>query len=153
MTTRNNSPPKANFTHCALHVRDVEASIAFYRRYCGFEVLLSHGKDAERVVWIGQPDAPAQFVFVLVPGGEGQERPRGDMTHYGFAVSERDEIDRIAEMARQEGCLRWEPKEFKPPVGYLCGVEDPDGYVIEFSFGQPLGPGTSYHFESQETGS
>jgi hypothetical protein len=25
-------------------------------------------------------------------------------------------------------------------TGYLCAVKDPTGYVIEFSYGQPLGP-------------
>jgi len=29
----------------------------------------------------------------------------------------------------------------KPPVSYLCTLHDPDGYVVEFSFGQTLGPG------------
>jgi lactoylglutathione lyase len=26
------------------------------------------------------------------------------------------------------------------PTGYLCGVKDTTGYIIEFSYGQPLGP-------------
>jgi hypothetical protein len=26
-------------------------------------------------------------------------------------------------------------------VGYCCGVRDPDGRFVEFSHGQPLGPG------------
>ncbi|MCX4198148.1 sugar phosphate nucleotidyltransferase [Methylobacterium organophilum] len=27
------------------------------------------------------------------------------------------------------------------PVGYYCGVRDPAGNYVEFSYGQPLGPG------------
>jgi hypothetical protein len=27
------------------------------------------------------------------------------------------------------------------PAGTYCGVSDPDGNAVEFSFGQPLGPG------------
>ncbi|MCZ6873564.1 MAG: VOC family protein, partial [bacterium] len=27
--------------------------------------------------------------------------------------------------------------------GYYCGVRDPDGNMVEFSYGQPLGPGAS----------
>jgi hypothetical protein len=63
------------------------------------------------------------------------------MTHYGFAVGSRAEVDAFAERARGDGCLYWEPREFAPPTGYLCGVTDPSGYVVEFSYGQPLGPG------------
>ena len=49
--------------------------------------------------------------------------------------------DRERKRAEEEGCLHWAPKEFRPPTGYLCAVTDPTGYVIEFSYGQPLGPG------------
>jgi catechol 2,3-dioxygenase-like lactoylglutathione lyase family enzyme len=48
-------------------------------------------------------------------------------------------VDAIAELGRREGRLFWEPQEFPPPTGYLCAVRDPSGYIIEFSFGQPLG--------------
>ena len=60
-------------------------------------------------------------------------------THYGFAVSSRAEVDAVAERGRREGRLSWEPQDFPPPTGYLCAVRDPSGYVIEFSYGQPLG--------------
>lgn len=130
------------FTHCALHVQDVDASIDFYSRYCGMTVVHSHGSSAkERTVWIAEAGRESEIVLVLVSGGNQQERAEGDMTHYGFAVTSRQEIDEIAERAREDGCLFWEPRDLPPPVGYLCAVEDPDGYVIEFSYGQPLGPG------------
>jgi hypothetical protein len=32
--------------------------------------------------------------------------------------------------------LAWEAGDNPAPVGYLCAVSDPDGNVIEFSFGQ-----------------
>ncbi|MGB6346819.1 MAG: VOC family protein, partial [Methyloceanibacter sp.] len=63
-----------------------------------------------------------------------------DMTHYGFAVASRAELEAIAKRGRRDGCLHWEPQEFPPPTGYLCAVTDPSGHVIEFSYGQPLGP-------------
>lgn len=128
------------FTHCALHVRDLEASIAFYARYCGMRVVHEHGT-RERTVWMAAQGQERSFVLVLVSGGRGHPQARDDMTHYGFAVATREEIDAIAARARAEGCLFWEPMELPPPVGYLCGITDPDGYVVEFSFGQPLGPG------------
>ena len=127
-------------THCALHVHDLAESIAFYERYCGMRVVREHGRK-EPTVWMAAKGQERQFVLVLVSGGERRRQSRNDMTHYGFAVAAREDIDRIAERAREEGRLFWEPMELPPPVGYLCGVEDPNGYVVEFSYGQPLGPG------------
>lgn len=132
----------AAFTHCALHVRNLEESIAFYARYCGMRVVHAHGDPPERqTVWLAEEGREREFVLVLVPGGGQRDPDPDDMTHYGFAVAARQDIDRIAERARTDGCLHWEPMELPPPVGYLCAVRDPTGYVIEFSYGQPLGPG------------
>ena len=63
------------------------------------------------------------------------------MTHLGFALESRQAVDQIAALGEARGNLYWEPRELPPPVGYLCALQDPDGYVVEFSFGQPLGPG------------
>jgi len=41
------------------------------------------------------------------------------------------------------GCLLWAPREEPYPVGYYCGLRDPDGNAVEFSYGQPLGPGAT----------
>ncbi len=134
---------KPAFTHCALHVSDIDASIAFYGRFCGLQVVHAHGDPAERTVWMAEEGRQAAFVLVLVSGGRGQTRRDGDMTHYGFAVERRADVDALAEKARAAGCLYWEPQELPYPVGYLCALKDPDGYIVEFSHGQPLGPGAA----------
>jgi catechol 2,3-dioxygenase-like lactoylglutathione lyase family enzyme len=131
---------KPAFTHCALHVSDLDTSIAFYRSYCGMEIVKEHGEGAGRVAWLATPGEEANFVLVLLGGGPMHEQEKDDMTHYGFGVATREDIDAIAERAGQDGCLHWEPRDYAPPTGYLCAVEDPTGYIIEFSYGQPLGP-------------
>ena len=128
------------FTHCALHVRDLDRSIAFYRLYCGLALVNAHGKGMSRTVWLASPGEESNFVLVLLGGGPAHEQDKDDMTHYGFGVPAREDVDRIAERARKEGILHWEPRDYAPPTGYLCAVKDPSGYVIEFSHGQPLGP-------------
>jgi catechol 2,3-dioxygenase-like lactoylglutathione lyase family enzyme len=139
---RGSAPIKASLTHCALHVADIDASIAFYRDFCGLKVVHSHGEEPSgRTVWMAEEGREQVFVLVLIAGGRGHVQPEGDMTHYGFAVQRREDIDRIAEAARAAGRLFWEPMELPYPVGYLCALSDPDGYVVEFSYGQPLGPG------------
>lgn len=131
---------KPAFTHCALHVRDLDTSIDFYRDYCGLEVVKEHGEGDGRVVWLATPGEEQNFVLVLLGGGSAHDQDKDDMTHYGFGVARRDDIDAITERARQDGCLHWEPRDYAPPTGYLCGVKDPTGYIVEFSYGQPLGP-------------
>jgi catechol 2,3-dioxygenase-like lactoylglutathione lyase family enzyme len=128
------------FTHCALHVCDLDKSIDFYRSYCGLEIVKEHGEGDSRVVWLASPGEKENFVLGLLGGGPARTQDKGDMTHYGFGVARREDVDQIAERARNEGCLHWEPRDYAPPTGYLCGVRDPTGYVIEFSYGQPLGP-------------
>lgn len=131
------------FTHVALHVRDLDACIAFYRRFCGLVPVHERGGGApgERVVWLAQPGRETEFIFVLMPGGPGRAQAEHDYTHFGFALESRGAVDEIASLAEADGCLIWPPRQEPYPVGYYCGVTDPDGNRVEFSYGQPLGPG------------
>ncbi len=116
-----------NLTHLALHVRDPEACIAFYRDFCAMGVV--HERDdgaGGRVVWLAEP---------------GRDQGAGDYSHFGFAVDSAAAVDAIAARAEAAGCLVWSPRAEPYPVGYYCGLRDPDGNFVEFSFGQPLGPG------------
>lgn len=127
------------FTHCAMQVADLDRSIDFYARYCRMRIVKEHGEGTSRVVWLGC-EGQHGFVLVLLGGGRVRAQDPDDMTHYGFGVSAREDVDRIATRAKRDGCLFWEPRDYAPPTGYLCGVKDPTGYIIEFSYGQPLGP-------------
>jgi catechol 2,3-dioxygenase-like lactoylglutathione lyase family enzyme len=134
---------KPAFTHCALHVQDMDDTIAFYERFCGLKVVRRHGEGPnDEAAWLAEEGHETLFVLVLVSGGNRQTRADSDITHYGFSVETRDEVDKIAKEAALAGWLYKEPRQLPPPVGYLCFLEDPDGYIVEFSFGQPLGTGT-----------
>ena len=128
-------------THTALHVRDLDACIDFYRAFCGMHVVHERTDGNRRVVWMAEPGREKEFIFVLVPGGVGRNQVATDYSHFGFALESRAAVDAIAERARAAGYLVWEPREEPYPVGYYCGVRDPDGHMVEFSYGQPLGPG------------
>lgn len=134
---------KPAFTHCALHVRDLALSAAFYRDYCGLKIVGEHGDGPnDHAIWMSEEGRERDFVFVLLLGGKLHEQAREDLSHFGFALASRAAVDAIAERGRAAACLAWEPKDFPYPVGYRCALRDPDGFVIEFSYGQPLGPGT-----------
>ena len=81
------------------------------------------------------------FIFVLISGGPGRDQGERDFSHFGFALESRVEVDAIADKATAAACLAWPPRDEPYPVGYYCGLRDPDGNFVEFSYGQPLGPG------------
>jgi catechol 2,3-dioxygenase-like lactoylglutathione lyase family enzyme len=132
---------RPTLTHTALHVCDLDACIDFYRAFCGMQVVHERTDGNRRVVWMAEPGREKEFIFVLVPGGTGRNQAATDYSHFGFALESRTAVDAIAEQARAAGYLVWEPREEPYPVGYYCGVRDPDGHMVEFSYGQPLGPG------------
>ncbi len=133
-------------THIALHVEDIDACIAFYRDFCGMQITHereAHKGDAnqQRIVWMAEPGREREFIFVMMNGGRNIELPDNDYRHFGFALDSKAAVDAIAERAKGAGCLVWEPRQEPYPVGYYCGLRDPGGNYVEFSYGQPLGPG------------
>jgi catechol 2,3-dioxygenase-like lactoylglutathione lyase family enzyme len=132
-------------THLALHVRQLDESVAFYERHCGMRCIHRRpgGAGGQAVAWLAEPGREREFVLVFISGGPSRSSDGADYSHLGFALDSRGAVDEIAQRARGAGCLAWEPREEPWPVGYYCGVHDPDGNVVEFSYGQPLGPGAA----------
>ncbi|MEQ0722391.1 VOC family protein [Stutzerimonas stutzeri] len=118
---------RPTLTHLALHVPDLDACIAFYTRFCGMRVFHERPGKGSRIVWMAEPGKEREFIFVIMPGGMDRSLAENDYSHFGFAMA--------------SGCLIWEPRDEPYPVGYYCGVRDPAGNYVEFSYGQPLGPG------------
>ena len=134
-------------THIALHVSDIDACIEFYSGFCGMAVVHQRIAGAQRIVWMAEPERERDFIFVMMEGGENLSLPDNDYRHFGFAMDSREAVDNIADEARIKGCLVWPPREEAFPVGYYCGLRDPNGNYVEFSYGQPLGPG-AFNFDS-----
>jgi catechol 2,3-dioxygenase-like lactoylglutathione lyase family enzyme len=132
---------RPTLTHLALHVPDLDACIAFYAQFCGMHVFHERAGKGSRIVWMAEPGKEREFIFVIMPGGQDRKLADNDYSHFGFALQSREAVDAIAVRARQAGCLIWEPRDEPYPVGYYCGVRDPAGNYVEFSYGQPLGPG------------
>ncbi len=129
-------------THLALHVRDIAACVAFYEEFCRMLVVHERSDPAGgRVVWLAEAGRETDFIFVLISGGPGRDQGERDFSHFGFALESRADVDAIADKATAAACLAWPPRDEPYPVGYYCGLRDPDGNFVEFSYGQPLGPG------------
>ena len=132
---------KPILTHIAIQVRSLDDSIGFYREFCGLHVVHDRGSGGGRVVWLASPGDEDRFIYVLMEGTHRPPQAEKDYSHLGFALASRQEVDDIARRAKAAGCLVWAPRDEPYPVGYYCGLKDPDGYFVEFSYGQPLGPG------------
>lgn len=100
------------------------------------------GKGSQ-IVWMAEPGRESDFIFVIMPGGEPRQLAANDYSHFGFALQSREEVDAMVAKAEAAGCLLWAQRNEPYPVGYYCGVRDPAGHHIEFSYGQPLGPGAT----------
>ncbi len=141
---------RPTLTHIAIQVPDVEACIAFYRDFCDLEVI---HRRAGGVAWLAEPGKESEFVFVLLPGGGGRDQAGDVWDHLGFACASKAEVDDVAARGRDAGCLVWEPRQDDYPVGYYCALATPDGTVVEFSYGQPLGPGAPATAKRRHRGS
>jgi catechol 2,3-dioxygenase-like lactoylglutathione lyase family enzyme len=154
MTTVD-APPVSLLTHIALPVRSLADMLAFYERYTTMKVI--HQRvDPEtnlRTAWLANErditEHGARFVIVLIEGqvprnvvGDEIQEHYGFLTsfsHLGISLDSRDDVDRVAAMAKEEGCLVLGPMYRNEVVGYICLIRDPDGNNVEFSVEQVLG--------------
>jgi catechol 2,3-dioxygenase-like lactoylglutathione lyase family enzyme len=119
-------------THVALPATNLQASVEFYRKYAGMQVVFRH----EGTVWLSDRTRPFVIVLLEVPKVEHPLLPLG---HLGVGCPNREEIDRLSEMAQREGCLASPAKDFGGHIGYRAFIRDLDGHTLEVAFGQEVG--------------
>jgi lactoylglutathione lyase len=149
------TPPPSLLTHIALPVRDLAATLAFYEKFTSLANIHERFDPITnmRTAWLAnerdvEESEVARFVIVLIEGklptaitGDIEEE-YGFLTsisHLGISCNTREEVDHIAEMAREEGNLLLGPMYRNEIVGYICIITDPDGNNVEFSVEQVLG--------------
>jgi catechol 2,3-dioxygenase-like lactoylglutathione lyase family enzyme len=127
------------FTHVALLVSDVDKIADFYIKYCGLKVLNRRmdPNTGYRGIWLGHD---TKFVIVAF---ESEKKPMQSLvkplSHLGFSLGSKEEVDKIAEAGKKEGLLNYGPIYMDPEIGYICEILDPERNSVEFSFGQKLG--------------
>src|SRR6056297_951113 len=137
-------PTTPRWTHMALRVTDIRATIDWYLEFTDVQVLDQREDEAGYGAWLGHPDS-GEFPFVLVLA---QFHPHTDpfagspiaklapFNHIGIEVPVKQDVDDIAARAADAGCLAMPAKLMPPPIGYICMLEDPDGNLVEFSYDQ-----------------
>lgn len=123
------------FTHIALPATDLDATIAFYREFAGFKCVSDRTSSGVRVIWLSDGTRPFVIVFVQT---EKVDRPLGPFAHLGVAIKSREEVDRLASLARERGVPCEGPEDHGPPIGYWAFLKDPDGHTLELAYGQDV---------------
>ena len=124
------------WTHITISVSDLSCSIDFYTSLCGLSIVRDRRLEGRHNVWLGPTTPPGEdpaFVLVMV---QGQVTNRLD--HFGFQCGTRDELEELAAEAKQRDILVEPPTHVGGIVGYFMMVRDPDGHLVEFTYGQPL---------------
>ena len=124
------------WTHITINCADLDRSLAFYTKLCGLTIVRDRRLEGRHNVWLGPPTNAGEdplFALVIV-----QSEIKFRLDHFGFQCDSREEIDQIAAHARARDILVEPPTDLGGIVGYFTTVRDPDGHLVEFTFGQPL---------------
>jgi len=124
------------WTHVTMTVSNIERSIAFYTSFCEFSVLRDRRQEGGGTVWLGPKPTPGQKPTFLLVIGEGEVSSRLD--HLGFQCDLKEQVDEVAEKGRELGILVEPPTDGGGVVGYFTVLRDPDGHLVEFTYGQPI---------------
>lgn len=137
-------PPKARWTHIALRVKDMDATVDWYTEFTPLEVLERREDSQGYGAWLGMSDsADSPFLLVVAQFFEETDpfsfAPRAVLApfaHLGIELTTKDDVDVMAERGREADCLSMEPTMLPAPIGYVCMLTDPDGNTVEFSWDQ-----------------
>jgi catechol 2,3-dioxygenase-like lactoylglutathione lyase family enzyme len=96
------------------------------------------------VAWVTTcaADVPPDFAIVLICdtgnalGYGAPQVPIGPLSHLGFSLDSRAEVDAVAARAQAAGVLQQAAGYVNEVVAYICMLRDPDGHSVEFSHGQ-----------------
>jgi catechol 2,3-dioxygenase-like lactoylglutathione lyase family enzyme len=137
-------PTSPRWTHIALRVADVDATIDWYQRFTPLSLLERREDEDGFGAWLGHPE-PTDRPFILVvaqffPGHDPfAAHPIAKLApfnHIGIELPSKDDVDAIASRGGAAGCLVMEPRQMPDPIGYICMLSDPDGNLVEYSFDQ-----------------
>lgn len=124
------------WTHITITVSNLGQSIEFYTSYCKLSMLRDRRLEGGGTVWLGPDPGPDKQPIFLLVLGEGDVTSR--MDHLGFQCELKEQVDQIAEQGRQLGILAVPPTDAGGTVGYFTILRDPDGHLVEFTYGQPI---------------
>lgn len=143
-STYDIGPTEARWTHMALRVDDIDATIEFYTSMTPMVLIEKRQDDMGFGAWLGMPGATnnpfilvvAQFLEGCDPFADAPKEVLAPFAHIGVELPAKQDIDEMAARAAAAGCLAMPATQMPPPIGYICMVSDPDGNMVEFSWDQ-----------------
>jgi catechol 2,3-dioxygenase-like lactoylglutathione lyase family enzyme len=137
-------PSEARWTHVALRVDDIDATIDFYTSMTPLELIDRRQDDNGFGAWLGMPEATnnpfilvvAQFLPGCDPYEDAPKEVLAPFAHLGMELPTQQAVDDVAARAAAAGRLAMPATMMPAPIGYICMVRDPDGNMIEFSWDQ-----------------
>ncbi len=137
-------PTEARWTHIALRVADIDATIAWFTEFTPMALIDKREDDMGYGAWLGmEGETNNPFILVLAQFFDGKdpfaEAPRATLApfaHFGIELPTKEAVDQIAAKAEAAGCLGMPPTMMPAPIGYITMLRDPDGNMVEFSWDQ-----------------
>ena len=143
-TTYSLRPTTARWTHMALRVADIDATIDWYLAHTPLELLDRRSDDDGFGAWLGHPDSSANpFILVIAQFLPGKDpfapapiAKLAPFNHIGIELPNKEDVDAMAARGEAEGCLAFPARMMPAPIGYICMLQDPDGNLVEYSYDQ-----------------
>ena len=137
-------PTEARWTHVALRVNDIDATIDWYTSMTPMVLIDRREDEMGYGAWLGMPGATSNpFILVIAqffpetdPFKDAPKAVLAPFAHLGVEVPTKADVDAIAARAEAAGCLAMPSRMMPPPIGYICMLRDPDGNMVEFSWDQ-----------------
>jgi catechol-2,3-dioxygenase len=125
--------PVQRLNHAVLHVRDVDASVAFYSSALGFRVVAGIPGRAAFLQAEGSSNDHDLGLFATGPGAGASGAGRGTvgLYHLAWEVDTLGELQRIAGVLREHGALSGASDHGSTKALY---AHDPDGLEFEVSW-------------------
>ena len=124
------------WTHITITVSNIDRSIDFYTTVCNLTVVRDRRREGGGTVWLGPETSPGTNPLFLLVLGQGEVKSK--MDHLGFQCELREQVDQIAQKGKDLGILVEPPTDAGGVVGYFTMIKDPDGHLVEFTYGQPI---------------
>ena len=136
-------PTKAQWTHVALRVTDIDKTVDWYTTFTPLEVLARREDEDGFGAWLGHPNPDNPFLLVVAqflpdsdPFAGATTATLTPFSHLGIELPTKEDVDEVAAKGEAAGCLGMPARQMPDPIGYICMLTDPDGNMIEFSYDQ-----------------
>ncbi len=137
-------PAEPRWTHIALRVVDIDATIAWYTEFTPLTLIDRREDETGYGAWLGMPEKTNNpFILVLAqffpdsdPFANAPLATLAPFAHLGMELPSKEAVEEMAKRGEAAGCLGMPPTMMPPPIGYITMLKDPDGNTVEFSWDQ-----------------